>query len=574
MRMRPYQQEAGDKVMEALKEHNSCLVVMPTGTGKTVLFADIIRRFRQKDMEEFPEFSPGLALVAAHRSELITQAADKIHRVTKLRCEIEMAEKRVFFDDMFGKCDVIVTTIQTQTAGGDGGGRMSKFDPHHFSLVVIDEGHHGVGASYKRFINYYRSNPNLKIVGVTATPDRADEEALGQVFDVVAFDYEILDAIHDGWLVNIEQEFVNVNGLDFSGVRTTAGDLNGSDLAALMEAEKTLHGIAYPSIQKIGDKRAIAFTASVKQAEMLSEIFNRHREGMAAWICGKTDKVERQTILRNFSLGKIQVVVNCGVLTEGFDDSGVEYIIMGRPTKSRSLYAQMAGRAIRPHDSIAHTLNDCATATERLALIASSPKPVCKVIDFVGNSGKHKLMTTADILGGNFTEEVLEIAVNNVKKSGNAMRMSEAIEEAEEQAKTEREERRRLDEARRMRLVAKASFSTTAVSPFDVFQIHPQAERGWDRGKVLSEKQANLLRKQGIDPDKIPYSQARQLCGEICKRFEEKKCSFKQAVWLKKYGHSTDVSMADAKVILDGIFGGSKKTVSSDRGMAFRRMAG
>jgi superfamily II DNA or RNA helicase len=553
MKLRPIQHEAVDAVFREWESVNSTLMVCPTGFGKTVCMAEIIRRARAKDIAEFPDYEPGLAMVLAHRTELIDQSVDKISRVTGLRCEIEMADKRVFGNDLFGACDVVVSSIQTQNAGGDGGGRMSKFLPDHFSILLIDEAHHACSPSYRRVIDYYRQNPNLKVFGCTATPDRADEEALGQVFDSVAFDYEIADAIKDGWLVDIEQRLINVSGLDFSGVRTTAGDLNGGDLAAIMEAEKNLHGIAGPSIEIIAGKKAIAFTASVKQAEMLCEIFNRHDPGMAAWVCGETDKDERRKILSDFAIGRIQIVCNCGVLTEGFDDAGVDFIIMARPTKSRSLYAQMAGRAIRPHGSIAHSLNDCEDAAGRHALIAASPKPKCEVIDFVGNAGKHKLMTTADILGGNYSDEAIERAVTSMKKSGQPQRMNEAIEEAEEEIRLEREERRRLDEARRMKLLAKASYTSQSINPFDVYHIAPAQERGWDKGKCLTEKQRDILLKQGIDPDKMPYHQAKQLLTETFKRWDAGLCSFKQAQLLQKRGLPTNVSREEATRLINEI---------------------
>ncbi len=558
MKLRPYQNECVNRVMQELLTNNSTICILPTGAGKTVIFSEIIRRFKHKDMAEFPDFAPGLSLVLCHRIELIQQSCDKIARVTGLKCEIEMGDQRVFHTDLFGKCDVVVSTIQTQTAGGDGGGRMAKFDPEHFSLVICDEAHKSVSPSWKRALKYYKQNPNVKIVGFTATPDRSDEEALGQVYDTVAYDYEIVDAINDGWLVDIEQRLINVGGLDFSGVRTTAGDLNGADLASLMEAEKNLHGIAGPSIEIIGNKRALAFTASVKQAEMLCEIFNRHRTGMAAWVCGETDKVERKQINADFAAGKIQVLCNCGTHTEGFDDDGVDYIIMAKPTKSRSLYAQMAGRSTRPHGSIAHQLNDCPDAAGRKALIAASVKPRCFVIDFVGNAGKHKLMTTADILGGNVSPEVLERAVTSLKKSGDSRRMVDVIAEVEEEIKREREERRRREEARKMRLVAKAAYSSTAVNPFDVFDLKPTENKGWDKGKYLTEGQSNILRKQGIDPDKMPFGQARQILNEVFNRFRDGRCSYKQAIHLKKHGYSGNESREEASKILDALWGKKK----------------
>lgn len=535
--LRPYQKQASDCIFEEWKENTSTLVVIPTGGGKTILFADVIRR-------SFPK----RAMVLAHRAELIHQAKDKIESTTGLRCEIEMGDLKSGENNLFGRSQVIVSTIQTQCAGGDGGGRMGKFDPMKFGILIIDEAHHAVSDSYRRVINYYKSNPNLRILGVTATPDRSDEAALGQVFDSVAFDYEILDAIHDGWLVPIDQQMVHVGGLDFSSIRTTAGDLNGADLAAVMEAENNLHGIAHPSIEIIGDKRAIVFAASVKQAETLCEIFNRHRSGMAAWACGETDKDERKQMLRDFSSGKVQVVVNCALFTEGFDDPGVEVIIMARPTKSRSLYAQCVGRAIRP---LPRTVDGFETAEERKDSIAASKKPSCLIVDFCGNAGRHKLMTTADILGGKVADEILEKAVQKAREEGKRVRMDQLIEEEEAAAHKEAEERRLREQARRSRLVAKASYSVQAVSPFDVFQVEPEKERGWDSGKHLTEKQRNILLKQGINPDTISYGQAKQLVGVIMSRWSKDQCSFKQAKLLKKHGYSTDLSFHEASAVID-----------------------
>ncbi len=535
MNLRPYQLAASDAIFKEWQDNDSTLVVMPTGGGKTILFADVIRRV-------FPK----RALVVAHREELIFQARDKIQRVTGLSADVEMGEYRAE-GGLFGQASVVVSTIQTQCSGGDGGGRMSKFDPQRFGVLIIDEAHHATSPSYRRVIDYYRTNPALKVLGVTATPDRADEEALGQVFQSVAFDYEVLDAIHDGWLVPIEQQMVHVEGLDYSSVRTTAGDLNGGDLAAVMEAEKNLQQMASASLEIIGSRRALVFTSSVKAAEMTAEIFNRHRAEMAAWVCGKTDRDERRKVLADFAAGKIQVVCNCGVLTEGFDDPGVEVVIMGRPTKSRSLYSQMVGRSTRPLPGV---VDGPETADERKAAIAASAKPSCLVVDFVGNAGKHKLVTSADILGGKVSEEALELAMERTLKAGGPVKMAEALDEAE----AELQEQKRLAEAaRRARLVATARFTTQTVDPFDVLHLDPVKARGWDNVKQLTEKQRSLLAKQGINPDNLSFAQGKQLISEIFRRWDGKLCSFKQAKVLRKYGYDTDVSFKVASAMIDAL---------------------
>ena len=169
--LRPYQSAASDAIFKEWQENDSTLVVIPTGGGKTILFADVIRR-------TFPR----RALVIAHREELIFQARDKIQRVTGLHADVEMGEYRAD-GGLFRAAPVVVSTIQTQCSGGDGGGRMAKFDPQRFGVLIIDEAHHATSPTYRRVIDSYRTNPTLKVLGVTATPDRADEEALGQGAD-------------------------------------------------------------------------------------------------------------------------------------------------------------------------------------------------------------------------------------------------------------------------------------------------------------------------------------------------------------------------------------------------------
>jgi superfamily II DNA or RNA helicase len=540
VKYRDYQTRAMDAVFREWKTVRSTLLVFPTGTGKTVTFAGILQRAY-----------PKRALVIAHREELIFQAQAKIQQITGWNVAIEMGELHADLPEgcLFGGPQVVVSTIQTQTAGGDGLGRMSKFLPEQFGVVVVDEGHHGTSASYRRVMDYYGQNPDIKFLYVTATPDRADEEALGQVCESVAMDYEILDAIHDGWLVPVDQRFVVVKGLDFSGVRTTAGDLNGADLAAVMEEEENLHGVVGPTLEIIGQRRTLVFAASVAQAERMSEVFNRHRPGCSAWICGKTPKDARRAVLRDFSDGKLQVVCNVGVLTEGFDNPSVEVIVMARPTKSRSLYAQMAGRAIRPLEEIAHKLNDVQDAAARRAMIAASRKPGCLIVDFVGNSGRHKLITTADILGGKVSDKAKQKAVEKAQKDGESVRMDEALDAAEAEVVTEE----KAEAARRARLKARASWEAQNIDPFDTFQIQPDRARGWDAGRKLTDKQLAFLAKQGIDASAMPYAQGRQLVTELFRRFDEKLCTFKQAKLLRKHNLPSNVTMDVARQLIDAV---------------------
>ena len=523
--LRHYQADAKALVLNEWETVRSTLVVLPTGTGKTVLFAAIIEACQ-----------PLRSLVLAHREELIWQAREKIIRFANLDCEIEMAELYANTGDLFTQAPVVVSTVQTQGSGYGGRSRMGRFKPTDFGRIIFDECHHATADSYRNIQNYYQQNPLARFLGVTATPDRADEEKLGKVFDSVAMSYEILDAIHDGWLVPVEQQFVHVQGLDFSAMRTTAGDLNGADLGAVMESEANLLGVAGATLQIIQNRRTIVFTASVLQAEMLAGIFNRHKTGMANWVCGKTNKDVRRQMLTDFKSDKFQIIVNCGVLTEGYDDWGVSCIVMARPTKSRALYAQMAGRGTRTVDGLVDPL---PTPEVRREAIALSTKPSCLIIDFVGNSGKHKLMTTADILGAKFSDEVVEVAIKKAKESGGPVKITELLDEAETDIQAKVKAARAAEEARRAKLVANVKYSTKIVNPFDAWDLDPVKERGWHQGKVLSQPQRDLLMKQGIDPDTMHYAAAKAVLNEMFRRWGNKLCSLRQAAILKKHGFST-----------------------------------
>ena len=538
--LRPYQHLAVAAAFREWEEHDSTLIVMPTGTGKSVVFADIISRVQPKRV-----------LVLAHRSELIFQAVKHVEKC-ELPVAVEMAD--LWAEDCFWHAKpIIVSTVQTQIAGNGGAGRMARFDPHDFGLVICDEAHHFTAPSFLKVLNHFQQNPDLKILGVTATPDRADEQALGQVFQSVAYDYEILDAINDGWLVPIEQQMVTIEGLDFSGIRTMAGDLCSADLAAVMEAEKNLHGIVSASIEIIGDRRTLVFAASVKQAEMYAEIFNRHKPDMADWVCGKTPKDRRYETFRRFGDGSTQILVNVGVATEGYDNPGVEVIVQARPTKSRCLYSQMIGRSTRPLPGIVDLYDE---ADARRNAIAQSAKPSALVIDFVGNAGRHKLVTTADILGGRTSDQAIERVIAKAKAKGKAVNIVEELETEERLIREEIEERKRREAARRSQVVGRAQFSTQAINPFDIFQLEPPRQRDWDSGKTLTEKQAALLRRQGMNPEKMSYAQGRQVVSEMFRRWTLGLCTPKQAALLKRYGYqlsTKDLAKDDAGKLIDAL---------------------
>lgn len=560
MKLRDYQANAQTNTIKLWNSGvKSVLGVLPTGGGKTVVFSSIIRRSL-----------PLRTLVIAHRQELIWQACEKIKETTGLSAEIEMGEYRVTMNrDLFQpKSSIIVSTVQTLTTGGDGG-RLSKFNPLDFGRLIIDEAHHATSPMYRRVIDYFSTNPNLRVLGVTATPNRADKEALGQIFDEVAFDYELLDAIKDGWLVPIKQRFVSVSSLDYSAIRTTAGDLNSADLSAVMESEKNLYGIAHATIEISGDRRGIGFASSVSHARMMSEIFNRHNSGMAMFVHGGTDKEERRSIVTDFARGNIRWLWNCGVFTEGFDDSGVEVISMARPTKSATLYGQMCGRATRPLGALAYSLNETNHPALRRSMINRSAKPHCEIIDFVGNSGKHKLISVGDILGGKYSDEAIKAANEHARRVGKPVDMAQRIKEEEERL-IEAKRRETERQMRRKKIIVRATYQTRDVDPFNLEDKKPVKLVKPTDNKMISEKMRDFLRRERYNPDKMTYDYALKLTQQIIARRKTDKLSVRQQDTLEKLGYSksetSNMTKSEASATLDAVkANGWKKLKSPSR---------
>jgi len=485
MKLRDYQETAVDKAQQALREHGKTLVVMATGLGKTAVFAEIIR----KHLEE--NGAHRRVMVIAHREELIAQAVQTIMRVTQQVVAVEMGEQRSN-EGMVGKAAVVVSSVQTQISGVGSQRRMHRFNANEFGLLVIDEAHHATADSYRAVIQHYCGTGKAKLLGVTATPDRTDEASLLELFQCCAMEYGIREGIENGWLVPIKQRYVSVNSLDIADVGTVAGDLNAKQLSAVLEYEAALHEMVAPTIEIVGQRRCLVFAASVAHAKRVTEILNRHRANCAAWVDGETPRDIRRERFRSFSMGMTQYLVNVGVATEGWDDAaqdakGVQVIAMFRPTKSRALYSQMCGRGTRV---VPNTLDNTATALERASAIAASAKPFLEVLDFVGNSGKHKLVHCASaLMEGTVSERVVELLERESRTRSEAAPVDilALVPECERIARSE------ADAEKRKSVLAKAKYELQSVDPFDLVALSSDREQNWERGEAATPKQLALL---------------------------------------------------------------------------------
>jgi superfamily II DNA or RNA helicase len=543
MELRPYQKAAVGGCVNSLRSHASALAVMPTGCGKTIVFSETIRLASKR------------CLVVAHREELIRQAAKKIEAMTGEKPSIEMAEEKSY-EPYFGvKSKVVVASVQTLNAKNHLGKRMNRFTPDEFSLLVIDEAHHSVANSYLNVINYFRRNRSLKVIGVSATPDRSDKLALGEVFEDVAYKYELLQAVKDGWLVPIRQTVVRVESLDFSKVNKVAGDLNQRQLAEVMEYEKNLHGVVTPTLELTGDRKTIVFASSVLHATRIAEILNRHKPASARMLCGKTPKDLRATMIEDYASNKFQYLVNVGITVEGFDDPGVSVIVMARPSSSRSLVAQQVGRGTRPlanaFEGISndHSPESCEA---RRRAIKDSRKPYCEVIDFVGNSGRHKLMYASDILGGEAKERACEIVREKTLQdtTPTPVDIIEELERAERVAEAEEAEQDAV--VKRSKIKAEVKYKARDLDPFDVLQI-ATPKTVWTGAKPLSVNQQAMLERTGIQTHDVDNHTQRLLFNEIVKRRKDGTCTYKQAKLLRKYGYTGKENFSEASRIIDDL---------------------
>ena len=535
MKLRPYQQDALNGICQALRECDSTLLCLPTGCGKTVVFASAAKLAKKRVM------------VIAHRDELIQQGASKIHAVTGERPNIEKAEQYSNEGTMFpSKC--VVASVQTLNARMGDGRRVDRFDPDDFSLLIIDEAHHAVASSYRNVISHFQKNSGCKLLGVTATPDRSDEIALKEVFDSVAYEYSLLDATREGWLVPVRSMPARILGLDFSGVKDVAGDFNQGELSEIMEREGNLHGVADETVRRMGDRKVLVFCVSVAQSELLSEIFERHRPNCARFISGDTPPEERRQVLRDYAESRFQILVNCMVATEGFDCPDIGMVVVARPTKSRSLYAQMVGRGTRP---LPNTVDGLAEAEDRRAVIASSRKKDCIILDFCANAGKHSLASLPDILGGKMSEDVIKRAKQHQEESADSDQPIDVIALLQRaELEIEEEEKERRDKERRRVVVGKAKVS---VGEIDAFSVYGLSNRGRDTFRVLplTEGQKEVLRKQGVPFDRLDAWQQRELFKETVRRLKQNRCSFRQAKLLNRFGQSSDCSFDQAKAVID-----------------------
>jgi len=510
MALRPYQLEAKTAIVgEWEKGNKRTLLVLPTGTGKTIVFSKLIEDC-VRDGER--------VLVLAHRGELLEQAADKLHQSTGLQCAVEKAEE----SSLGSWFRVVVGSVQSLMRQK----RLTRFPMDYFNSIIVDEAHHVLSDSYQRVLSHFEG---AKVLGVTATPDRGDMRNLGTYFQSLAYEYTLPKAIKEGFLCPIKAQTIPLK-LDLGAVPLAQGDFQ---VAALGNAlDPYLDRIADEMLAAgCMDRRTVVFLPLISTAKKFAEKL-RDRCFACAEVNGESK--DRSEVLRRFASGDLNVICNAMLLTEGWDCPAVDCIVVLRPTKIRSLYCQMVGRGTRLAPEKDHLL----------------------LLDFLWHTERHELCRPAHLICE--SEEVAQRMTEDLEAAGCPVGLEEAQEKAASEVVAQREEAL-AKQLREMR-----SRKRKLVDPLQ-FEMSIQAEDlagyvpafGWEMGPP-SDSQRATLEKLGILPDEIENAgKASKLLDKLALRKKEGLTTPKQIRFLESKGfqHVGTWPFDAAKSLIDRIAG-------------------
>lgn len=492
MELRDYQKQAVNSIFSEWKEKGTqkTLLVLPTGCGKTIVFAKVAEQCVREGNR---------VLILAHRGELLEQASDKIKKVTGLGCAVEKAEQTCL-----GKWFRIVTG-SVQTLQNDK--RLSKFSRNYFDTIIIDEAHHVLSNGYQKVLEYFDS---AKVLGVTATPDRGDMKNLGSYFQTLAYEYTLPEAIKSGYLVPIKALTIPLT-LDLSSVSMSAGDFKASDIGNALDPY--LEGIASEMEKYCKNRKTVVFLPLISTSQKFVEILNKH--GFKATEVNGNSK-DRNEITKDFAENKYNVLCNSMLLTEGWDCPDVDCVIVLRPTKVRSLYSQMVGRGTR--------------------LSPQTGKKDLLLLDFLWHSERHELCHPASLICN--SDAVARKMTKNLEENvGVEMDIQEAEKEALKDVQEEREEAlaKQLEEMRKRKkkLVDPLQYAMS-IQAEDLQNYTPSF--GWECAPA-SDSQIKALEKYGIASNTVPNAgYASMVLDRLKRRSEEGLATPKQIRLLEQRG--------------------------------------
>lgn len=538
MKSRRYQVDAQRAVLDSFQKHQSCLLVMATGLGKTHCAFKIANEIMGDKRVFF----------MVHEKNLLEQAFQECVRLTGIIPGVERAHERTDESWELHRHKIVIGTVQTLNSRRGRGYRMDKFCPADFGLFVADEIHHGAANTWRRAIDHFASD-DCKILGLTATPNRHDGKSISDIFDDCPYQYHIHEAINDGWLANVVVKRHFLENFDISRVSSSCGDFNGKELDDVIQRSGVLAPMARAIFDATPETKTLVFVGRVRQAQQMSNIFNSFQDGCSAWICGDTGEEERETTVKQFKASRLRYLLNVGVCTEGFDVRDIGCVAQCSPTKSLTKYIQMMGRGTRPllgvvddiwddeqnHLGIEGETNPAAIRRQRQK---ESAKPNLLLIDFVGNCGRHKVVTAYDALGSNYTDrERQRAAALSLHGNNGPIFAAKTLKNARDQLAHEDE----IDIRKMRELRVRAQYRVKDLSPFDANGGAGREKQPKSRAWIAPQVR-NRLEARGQWRNDLTAAGASWLL---------KHASPKQQTHLARHGFRTDLLVSQACKIMD-----------------------
>ena len=496
--LRYYQNDAVNAALKGFAEWDKQLLVMPTGSGKTICFSALAE-----------QMLPKKTLVLADKEKLVEQACEKIEDSIGITAGREQAEHKADLDNA-----IVVGSVQSMIK------RLEKWPKNHFSTLICDEAHHAISDSWQTVLGHFHDH--AKVVGVTATPFRGDKRVLGTYFDEVTYEIGLRQLINDGYLCPIKLKALPVN-IDISDVNSVAGDFHAGRLHEALTP--LLRQIAMNIKEEAKGRKVLVFTPLIETSIEFADICNKI--GLKAHHVSSQEK-EKHSLLKYWQHCDGELMSNAMILSEGYDNPKIDCVVNLRPTKSTALYCQMIGRGTR-----------LAEGKEDLL-----------VLDFLWNHERHNLVRPANIM-----TESPEVANIMTERSLNGDEFD--LNDLERDATMER--RRTLEESIRANRQRKAkTIDPTELSLVfgDVDGADYEPTMAWHHEPITS-KQRQLLERQQIDIESVQdKGHASKLIGLIMPRYSQRLATPKQVMLLRKLRHPspTDATFDEASDYISRMF--------------------
>jgi superfamily II DNA or RNA helicase len=495
----------------------SVVGLLPTGCGKTICAGLVAAQGLAKYQRR--------TLLIAHREELIRQASEKLTRMG-LETAIEMGEERATDLALFGeKPDVVVATVQTLQKR-----RLKTWNPHEFGIIITDECHHARAKSYQKVYDHFKGYWHL---GITATWDRGDGLNIGSVYEDVAFEYSLRDAIRDKWLCEIVCVRLPCD-VNLKDIKTTGGDYNQSELEARIAPH--VEALCDAVLSEIGTRPTVLFCPDVGSSEAAADAItklaaDRGVEITARAVSGRMSREARRETLDAYARGEFQVLCCCDLLIEGWDCPRVKCVVVMRPTKSRARYVQMIGRGTRPFADWPNVL----------------------VLDFAWETtSAHELVSPVELFDDSLIDDDVAAIATELMASGKERDPIRAIDEAE------RIHKERI--AFKIQLTGKrTTYQKVVYDPVGVGGlIGLPIKKGWDfnPSNPASDKQLQYLADLGVEQAHgLSKNGAGKIIDKLNQRRAEGLASIKQVKYLIGLGVTPDsartMTKADASAAID-----------------------